>query len=609
MGPTQQKICEVCNRKKKNVKIRESDRNECDECSNIRKNELQRIRKEKEQSSMTTPTSPRHISTLTLPSPSQRPISYENTIETNVETTSPRTIISRNNPLPSNHTQQQLHDTDFSSTRKDECEICGTSNNDVLVRDNGRNECVECYIKTTDSEQSQSVDDHLQQTQVTDVAAPTKEITSCQKCNKTTEHWVQCELCDLWLCYMCAELNKTQFKTMVRAKAQQIGLRFFCNKCNTEMDKVLENYKKENNIQHNVLQIHSTNDTEIYAEEANDARKTTRQTPDSGNAPEAIFNKPPHTTNKQTQNVQKNSETTNINLKIENLEEKFEEKFNHLEECIHAILSATSQGINKSMETKPTYAKIVANQSQPYKSVSYAEKTYPGTVTTEMPAITRPKIMQRNANPTESRPPPIYPGTVTTEMPAITRPRIMQRNANPTESRPPPIQISRQSSSVSLANGMNREITQETIINTFEEFQNREKRRNNLIIYGLPENGYIPTQLSQLAQELNISGTEITNYTRLGQKNQYKPRPLLITVKDLDKRQAFLINGKNLRASMSYLKNVYISPDYTPKEREHNKLLVDELRYRRSNGEDNLIIRRGKLVERNRPAQMVSFNI
>ena len=65
MGPTQQKTCEVCNRKKKNVKIRESDRNECDECSNIRKNELQRIRKEKEQSSMTTPTSPRHISTLT----------------------------------------------------------------------------------------------------------------------------------------------------------------------------------------------------------------------------------------------------------------------------------------------------------------------------------------------------------------------------------------------------------------------------------------------------------------------------------------------------------------------------------------------------------------
>ena len=112
-----------------------------------------------------------------------------------------------------------------------------------------------------------------------------------------------------------------------------------------------------------------------------------------------------------------------------------------------------------------------------------------------------------------------------------------------------------------------------------------------------------------MVQELNISGTEITNYIRLGQTNPYKPRPLLITVKDIEKRQALLINGKNLRSSTTYFKDVYISPDYTPKEREQNKKLVEELRYRRNNGEDNLMIRLGKLIQRSKPVQTVSFRI
>ena len=43
---------------------------------------------------------------------------------------------------------------------------------------------------------------------------------------------------------------------------------------------------------------------------------------------------------------------------------------------------------------------------------------------------------------------------------------------------------------------------------------------------------------------------------------------------------------------------VYINHDLTPKEREAEKLLRDELRERRENGEEDLVIRNGRIVRR-----------
>ena len=42
--------------------------------------------------------------------------------------------------------------------------------------------------------------------------------------------------------------------------------------------------------------------------------------------------------------------------------------------------------------------------------------------------------------------------------------------------------------------------------------------------------------------------------------------------------------------------NVYISPDLTPKEREANRRLREELKNRKDAGEKNLMIKRGKIV-------------
>ena len=41
---------------------------------------------------------------------------------------------------------------------------------------------------------------------------------------------------------------------------------------------------------------------------------------------------------------------------------------------------------------------------------------------------------------------------------------------------------------------------------------------------------------------------------------------------------------------------IYVSPDLTVREREVNRALRDELKRRRANGEQNLIIKRGRIV-------------
>lgn len=168
---------------------------------------------------------------------------------------------------------------------------------------------------------------------------------------------------------------------------------------------------------------------------------------------------------------------------------------------------------------------------------------------------------------------------------------IYQSNINSTRTTSqipqPPIQL----------NNNEHSMAQDTIINTLEEYKNREKRRNNLVIYGLPETGFLPNQLQQLSRELDITGTEITKFMRLGQIQQNKARPVLISIKDTEQRDAFLARSKKLRTANSYFNNVYIAPDYTPKERDENRKLVEQLRARRNNGEEFLTIRRGKIIK------------
>lgn len=154
-----------------------------------------------------------------------------------------------------------------------------------------------------------------------------------------------------------------------------------------------------------------------------------------------------------------------------------------------------------------------------------------------------------------------------------------------------------------------------------DEYLSRERRKSNLIIYGLPEpNGSTPAERRSnddtnvcglIKSEFNIDNIEISKSFRLGKRNEGKNRPLLITLANNYARSRILRSAKNLRKSSTY-QNVYISPDLSPKERETNKLLRQELRRRKESGEVNLIIKHGKIVSKqvnsNSPTETMDSN-
>ena len=124
----------------------------------------------------------------------------------------------------------------------------------------------------------------------------------------------------------------------------------------------------------------------------------------------------------------------------------------------------------------------------------------------------------------------------------------------------------------------------------------RENRKNNLIIYKLPESNNhsnAKTNVAKLCKTAFDIDVGITKSMRLGKKSEDKIRPLLIC---LDSQQ----NAVYITSYASYLRhheeynNVYIAPDMTKYQR--HKQLVDELKRRRSNGENNLVIRNGEII-------------
>ena len=74
-----------------------------------------------------------------------------------------------------------------------------------------------------------------------------------------------------------------------------------------------------------------------------------------------------------------------------------------------------------------------------------------------------------------------------------------------------------------------------------------------------------------------------------------------------NKRSSILRNASFLRKSEHH-KNTYISQDMSFKEREAAKVLRMELKKRRSQGEQNIVIRHGKIVTVKQTASTTASN-
>ena len=137
-----------------------------------------------------------------------------------------------------------------------------------------------------------------------------------------------------------------------------------------------------------------------------------------------------------------------------------------------------------------------------------------------------------------------------------------------------------------------------------------EARKLNVIIYSFPEsekntmedrrNDDLEKVQSVLTDNLHL-GVEVESVVRLGTsaRDRNRPRPVRFTVRDFETKRKVLNASKRLKNHENY-SNVYFSPDLTRNQRKAASELREERRRRLAQGEENLIIRRGRIITQGR---------
>ena len=146
-----------------------------------------------------------------------------------------------------------------------------------------------------------------------------------------------------------------------------------------------------------------------------------------------------------------------------------------------------------------------------------------------------------------------------------------------------------------------------------DDHMDRERRKANLVVHNLAEQTgdsladrsrndiALFTTMIKEVMKLNVTASKSF---RAGKKTGDRPRLLIVTLDNPASKYDVLRHATDLRNSETY-QNIYVTPDLTPKEREANRILRDELSARKKAGEANLIIRRGRIVAKPTPTHAV----
>ena len=140
----------------------------------------------------------------------------------------------------------------------------------------------------------------------------------------------------------------------------------------------------------------------------------------------------------------------------------------------------------------------------------------------------------------------------------------------------------------------------------FDNFIDKEKRKLNVVVHNLPELD-ATASLSErsekdreLFKDIIKEGLNLiihpTHSFRVGKKVGDNPRLLIVTLEDVDTKAELLKMAPQLRYLTSW-KRIYVTPDLSKKEREEGRRLREELAARRQQGEENIMIRRGRIVK------------
>ena len=136
--------------------------------------------------------------------------------------------------------------------------------------------------------------------------------------------------------------------------------------------------------------------------------------------------------------------------------------------------------------------------------------------------------------------------------------------------------------------GQVREIIVKAVNQQQEEDKEIEARKNNLVLYNIPERqaerhdervkadrDFIITMCDDVAG-IEITDSNILKCVRLGAFATDKIRPILITLVDGDLKENVLKMGKDLGLSGNRYNKLGIANDFTPLQREENRKLLAE---------------------------------
>ena len=147
-----------------------------------------------------------------------------------------------------------------------------------------------------------------------------------------------------------------------------------------------------------------------------------------------------------------------------------------------------------------------------------------------------------------------------------------------------------------------------------EEIKLQEKKKNNLIFFKFPEETFDThdelmmddfNKLKEACEPIELKEKDISQLFRVGKKETGKTRPILVTFKEEELRMKILKKSRDMeiKTEDGELIKVSVSTDKTPKQRETERKLREEIAKRKAQGEVDLVIRNEKIVPFRRSAQ------
>ena len=153
---------------------------------------------------------------------------------------------------------------------------------------------------------------------------------------------------------------------------------------------------------------------------------------------------------------------------------------------------------------------------------------------------------------------------------------------------------------VSQTIAQSRNLSKEKLKKAVQEAVHEDDRAKNVVVFGLSEeksedlDGKIVQLFSEIEEKPSFEAA------RIGMVSTEKNRPVKVSLRNCETVHRLLAKAKKLKITAAY-RNVYISPDRSPEEREKHRAIVAEMKQKASDDpEKHYFLVRGEICCRDK---------